>query len=237
MKEALMKSLSKFEQNSKPKILFFLTDGKPTDAQWPEIHQMFEEENENVKSIVFSFAIGSAAPYEEFEKISLQSGGVARQLFTDSDTAQQLTSFYSEMAIPVIHNFECSYQNTKKGKTLCSDSTLFRGQELFSIGEIENCGHQPKLKIGENNVLAESEILVNNCRKSNEKGSYLERVFTYMKLQKLLDEYKYNKKDQQSIKKEIIRLVHTFIRRSLFKVNAALSTCLIQRQFNQIFNS
>lgn len=59
MKEALMKSLSKFEENSKPKILFFLTDGQPTDAQWPEIHQMFEEENENVKSIVFSFAIGS----------------------------------------------------------------------------------------------------------------------------------------------------------------------------------
>merc|ERR1711911_340998 len=100
-----------------------------------------------------------AAPYEEFEKISLQSGGVARQLFTDSDTAQQLTGFYSEMAIPVIHNFECSYKNTKKGKTLCSDSTLFRGQELFSIGEIENCTKQPKLKVDENNVLAESEIL------------------------------------------------------------------------------
>lgn len=29
-----------------------------------------------------------------------------------------------------------------------------------------------------------------------------------MKLQKLLDEYKYNKKDQESIKKDIIRLVH-----------------------------
>ena len=59
MNQALMKSLSKFEENSKPKILFFLTDGKPTDAKWPEIHTMFEEENENVKAIVFSFAIGS----------------------------------------------------------------------------------------------------------------------------------------------------------------------------------
>ena len=59
MKEALMKSLSKFKENSKPKILFFLTDGKPTDAQWPEIHEMFEQGNEIVKSIVFSFAIGS----------------------------------------------------------------------------------------------------------------------------------------------------------------------------------
>ena len=63
------------------------------------------------------------------------------------------------MAIPVIHNFECSYKNTKKEKTLCSDSTLFRGQELFSIGEIENCGTKPELKVDENNVLADSEIL------------------------------------------------------------------------------
>ena len=59
MNQALMKSLSKFEENSKPKILFFLTDGEPTFAKWPEIHTMFEEENENVKAIVFSFAIGS----------------------------------------------------------------------------------------------------------------------------------------------------------------------------------
>jgi len=99
------------------------------------------------------------APYEEFEKISLKTGGVARQLFTDSDTAQQLTGFYSEMAIPVIHNFECSYKNTKKEKTLCSDSTLFRGQELFNIGEIENCTTRPQLIVDENNVLAESELL------------------------------------------------------------------------------
>ena len=100
-----------------------------------------------------------AAPYEEFEKISLKTGGVARQLFTDSDTAEQLTGFYSEMAMPIIHNFKCSYKNTKKGKTLCSDSTLFRGQELFSIGEIANCRRKPKLKVDENDVLAESEIL------------------------------------------------------------------------------
>ena len=31
-----------------------------------------------------------------------------------------------------------------------------------------------------------------------------------MKLQKLLDEYKYNKKNQESIKKEIIRVVQNF---------------------------
>ena len=192
MKEALMKSLGKFGENSRPKILFFLTDGEPTDAQWPEIHKMFEAENEKVKSIVFSFAIGSGmvwrtvlneplgyfrvcdltkkgAPYEEFEKISLQTGGVARQLYTDSDTAQQLSGFYSEMAIPVIHNFECSYKNTQKGRTICSDSTLFRGQELFSIGEIKNCRTKPKLKVNENNVLADSEILGRFHSKDNTK--------------------------------------------------------------------
>ena len=31
-----------------------------------------------------------------------------------------------------------------------------------------------------------------------------------MKLQKLLDEYKYNKKNQESIRKEIIRVVQKF---------------------------
>ena len=89
----------------------------------------------------------------------MKTGGVARQLFTDSDTAEQLTGFYSEMAMPIIHNFKCSYKNSKKGKTLCSDSTLFRGQELFAIGELENCRRKPKLKVDENDVLGDSEIL------------------------------------------------------------------------------
>ena len=106
-----------------------------------------------------SVKTNQGAPYEEFEKISLQTGGVARQLFTDSDTAQQLTDFYSEMAMPIIHNFKCSYKNAEKEKTLCSDSTLFRGQELFTIGKIKNCRRKLKLKVDENDVLAESKIL------------------------------------------------------------------------------
>lgn len=115
----------------------------------------------HIKSLYFLHACSNkkGAPYEEFEKISLQTGGVARQLFTDSDTAEQLTGFYSEMAMPIIHNFQCAYRNTKKETTLCSDSTLFRGQELFSIGKIENCRRKPQLRIDANDVLAESEIL------------------------------------------------------------------------------
>ena len=59
MKAALIQSLEKFEENLKPKLLFFLTDGEPADAQWPEIHKTFEKKNRDIKSIVFSFAIGS----------------------------------------------------------------------------------------------------------------------------------------------------------------------------------
>ena len=55
--------------------------------------------------------------------------------------------------------------------------------------------------------------------KSDANGTNLERVFTYMKLQKLLDEYKYNKKDQESIRKEIIRQVQILNFKILFDIN------------------
>ena len=46
-----------------------------------------------------------------------------------------------------------------------------------------------------------------------------------MKLQKLLDEYKYNKKDQDKIKKEIIRLVQNYISIELSKSDSEIKTC------------
>ena len=41
---------------------------------------------QDIGAIVFSFAVGSYAPFTEFEKISLRSGGVARiRSYGDSD--------------------------------------------------------------------------------------------------------------------------------------------------------
>ena len=101
MRLNLGKSLS-----DKPKMIFLLSDGKPTDGYWQTIHSEFEKLNRDVESVVFSFAIGSRSPFDDLEKISLRSGGVARKLEDSMDISVKLSNFYLEIAVPIIWNLQ-----------------------------------------------------------------------------------------------------------------------------------
>ena len=87
-------------------MIFLLSDGKPTDGYWQTIHSEFEKLNRDVESVVFSFAIGSRSPFDDLEKISLRSGGVARKLEDSTDISVKLSNFYLEIAVPIIWNLQ-----------------------------------------------------------------------------------------------------------------------------------
>ena len=104
---------------------------------------------------MFSFAVGTGAPYEEFEKISLRSGGVARQLYSNVEVGLELEGYYSDVALPIVANIECKYSNSLQ--SVCSSKNLFGGQEFYSLGQVENCNEKIALEI-ENDVLEETEV-------------------------------------------------------------------------------
>ena len=94
-------------------MIFLLSDGKPTDGYWQTIHSEFEKLNRDVESVVFSFAIGSRSPFDDLEKISLRSGGVARKLEDSTDISVKLSNFYLEIAVPIIWNLQERFLNFK----------------------------------------------------------------------------------------------------------------------------
>ena len=99
---------------------------------------------------IFTFAIGSSAPFKDLEKLSVQNNGVARQIFTNSDVKDFVEDFYKSVAVPLLWNMQIDYRNAKK--SIMSGKKLFRGEEVVVVGELEDPCRSP-----EPTVLAESE--------------------------------------------------------------------------------
>ena len=62
-------------------IIFLLSDGDVNVGlqNWSEIRKKVRGYNQG-RFAIFAFAIGSNAPYDELEKLSIQNNGLARQV-------------------------------------------------------------------------------------------------------------------------------------------------------------
>merc|ERR1712110_911636 len=118
-------------------IIFLLSDGDTNEGvtNWNTIRENVLKENED-RFAIFTFAIGSGAPYDELEKLSIQNDGVARQIFTDSDVKDSVEDFYKTVATPLLWNMTVNYDNTKR--SVMSAKKMFRGEELVVVGELED---------------------------------------------------------------------------------------------------
>jgi len=91
-------------------IIFMLSDGETNDGErnWDRIRENVFRANED-RFAIFTFAIGSSAPYEELEKLSIQNNGLARQIFDDSDVKDSVKDFYKSVATPLLWNMTINY--------------------------------------------------------------------------------------------------------------------------------
>merc|ERR1712110_775633 len=216
-------------------IIFLLSDGDTNEGvtNWNTIRENVLKENED-RFAIFTFAIGSGAPYDELEKLSIQNDGVARQIFTDSDVKDSVEDFYKTVATPLLWNMTVNYDNTKK--SVMSAKKMFRGEELVVVGELEDhcmtptprifgfCGTGifPRTNLNNFNFLSRTRchprrtVLRTNIKTSNDPMENpsgtpteidLERMFAYIQIKRWLREIKGSPNAQEinSLKEKVIQ--------------------------------
>mgnify|MGYP000065894045 CR=1 FL=1 len=130
-------------EESQAGIVFMLSDGQTNSGEtnWDTIRENVLRANED-RFAIFTFAIGSSAPYADLEKLSVQNNGLARQIFDDSDVKDSVEDFYKSVATPLLWNMAINYTNSKK--SIMSGGKMFRGEELVVVGELENPCKDPE---------------------------------------------------------------------------------------------
>ena len=226
-------------EESQAGIIIMLSDGDTNTGErnWDTIRENVRRDNED-RFAIFTFAIGSSAPYAELEKLSVQNNGLARQIFDDSDVKDSVEDFYKSVATPLLWNMTINYANSKK--SIMTSKKMFQGEELVVVGKLEDSCTGPDPAISGEGVGANfNDVSVLNeidCGEqidletnTDSSGDYdpmenpsdtpseidLERMFVYLQIRRWKVEMKGATQDTESnlLKEKIIQqaIKHGFV--------------------------
>ena len=133
-----VKDFYKIEEKNRASIIFFLTDGMPTEGERKsaEITKNVKQANEKNVALI-SLAFGSGADYDSLKTISVQNNGFARKIYEASDADLQVSSLYGEIASVVLTNLSVSYLPSKVDEfrlTQIDFPVVYNGTEVVICG-------------------------------------------------------------------------------------------------------
>lgn len=208
-------------------LIIFLTDGLPNvEIYNPEdIIKEVRKLNEYAVTI-FSLGFGYGADIKFLRKLSLSSNGFARNIYEASDAALQLKNFYKEVASPLLANITFNYlpgQVDNKTASRVSFPTYFDGSELVVVGKLHDPQEEQKEAVKAGELVATTStgvqsypIIIDNNHPhppvpAREEPSHLEKVWAYLTIQQLLDDFTVNESNSTKKKALDLALQYSFV--------------------------
>ncbi|XP_058487296.1 inter alpha-trypsin inhibitor, heavy chain 4 isoform X2 [Solea solea] len=192
-------------------ILILLTDGDPTsgvtniEAIQANVRQAIAD-----KFPLYCLGFGFDVNFEFLKKMSLQSNGVARRIYEDSDADLQLKGFYEEVATPLLTDVTMVYMGGTN-LTQTNFSQYYNGSEIVVAGLITDNNLEAfvpqvvaisgtkRMMFSDTNTTLESTGTVSDVR--------IQRVWAYLTVKQLLEkQLQLSGAEQEKVKKEALEL-------------------------------
>jgi len=153
---AMRVAVEQRNDNDAANIIIFISDGEPTagESNWINIRANAARANDGYYAI-FSFAIGSSAPYSDLERLSSMNNGLARQIFSDTEVLDQIKDFYHGVATPLVWNAKIEYENAEE--VIQSSPMVFAGGETAILGKLKDKCSAPVPSCNKN-LLVKAEL-------------------------------------------------------------------------------
>ncbi len=143
---ALLTALAEKPDPNRPRIIVFLTDGRPTAGVRNEtqILQNVAQANQS-RSRIFVFGVGSDVNRRLLDKMAVDNGGTANYVEKNKDINEDIeeavSSLFRKMNEPVLVNVELDFgQIITKELSPSNLPDLFRKEQLTLLGRYENHG-------------------------------------------------------------------------------------------------
>ncbi len=198
------------EKNGRPKMIVFLTDGRPTIGEINE-DAIVKAVGEAAGSRLFSFGVGTDINTHLLNRISENTGAFTQYVLPDEKIDRKLTSFYRRIAHPVLTDLKLEAQgdirlSRSSPKNL---GNLFRGQQLVQLGRYHGHGDAAVTLTG--NVEDETVELVRERRfpKHEEDHDFVPRLWATRRVGYLLDQIRLHGESEE-LREEVSRLARRF---------------------------
>ncbi len=210
LNEAVGTIRSEQEKNSRPKMIVFLTDGRPTIGENNE-DAIVKAVGEAAGARLFSFGVGTDINTHLLNRISENTGAFTQYVLPDEKIDRKLTTFYRRIAHPVLTDLDLQAQgdirlHRSSPKNL---GNLFRGQQLIQLGRYRGSGDAAVTLTGK--VEGKTVELVRERRfpKHAEKHEFVPRLWATRRVGYLLDQIRLHGESEE-LRKEVTRLARRF---------------------------
>ncbi|XP_078207268.1 inter-alpha-trypsin inhibitor heavy chain H4 isoform X6 [Callithrix jacchus] len=180
-------------------LIILLTDGDPTVGETnPRNIQKNVREAVSGQYSLFCLGFGFDVSYAFLEKLALDTGGLARRIYEDSDSALQLQDFYQEVANPLLTAVTFKYPNNAVEEvTQDNFRFLFKGSEMVVAGKLRDQGPDVltakvsgHLTMQNLTFQTESSVAEQEAEFQSPKyifHNFMERLWAYLTIQQLLE--------------------------------------------------
>jgi len=138
--DSLIASLRQFENSDRPKMLVFMTDGRPTVGE-TNIERIVAnlKAAKNLDIRIFPFGFGYDVNTALLDKIGSENAGISDYVQPKEDLEVKVSSFFSRVSSPVLADLDLDFGNVQIEYMYPRKLTdLFRGMQLTVIGRYKN---------------------------------------------------------------------------------------------------
>ena len=137
---ALLAALRQFEQNDRPRLLVFMTDGLPTVGE-TNVARIIENAraSRTAGTRLFTFGVGYDVNTSLLDKLAAENGGVADYVEPKEDLEVKVSNFFTKVNHPVLTDLQLDTGGVETDLVYPRQMPdLFRGTQLALIGRYRN---------------------------------------------------------------------------------------------------
>jgi Ca-activated chloride channel homolog len=209
--EALLAAMKQFQSNDRPKILVFMTDGRPTvGATIPE-QILATARNERTQGLrLFTFGVGYDVNTTLLDKMAAENGGVADYVEPKEDLEVKVSNFFTKVNYPVLTDLKLDMAGVETDLVYPRAlPDVFRGSQVTLIGRYRNPIDLDfvRLQLSGKANAASKTFLYNNLRfpLREDANDFLPRLWATRRVGWLMEQIRSNG-EQQELRDEIVDL-------------------------------
>ena len=138
--DSLIASIKQFENNDRPKMLVFMTDGLPTVGE-----QSVDKIVSNLKTVkkldvrIFPFGFGYDVNTNLLDRLGSENSGISEYIQPKEDLEIKVSNFFSRVSSPVLSDINIDFSQLETDMMYPKNPTdIFKGMQLTVIGRYKN---------------------------------------------------------------------------------------------------
>jgi Ca-activated chloride channel family protein len=210
--EALQTALGLFDEDlNRPKIVVFLTDGRPTVGitEYTDILQKLHKKNTH-RNRIFTFGVGYDVNAHLLDELAEESKAVSAYIEPQEDLEVIVSTFFDKIDSPVLSDLDLKLAGAGVYDLFPRElPDLFKGSQLLLLGRYRNPGEFELVLSG---LMDDKEKVYQytiGFPRTDLANDFLPRIWASRKIGYLLDQIRLHGEERE-LKEEVIELAKKF---------------------------